>query len=644
MCGIAGIFAFNDIESTAAGVGRMERSLVHRGPDDGGTKLIVADQAHLGLACRRLAIQDLSLDGHQPMGDSATGNWIVFNGEIYNFLELRHELEQLGQHFDSHSDTEVILKAYSVWGIDTLTRLRGMFAFCIWDSGQRRLFLARDRLGVKPLYYAELPRRLVFGSEVRTILASGFIHPHLNRSACDGFLQLGAVQEPETLIEGVSALPAGHYGVYANGRLEISEYWSLRDSFDASTSVSREPWAQIRNLLEESVRLRMISDAPIGVFLSGGLDSAAVAALAAQHSTRPLKTVSIVFDEERYSEKPYIDATVRRYGCSHSELRLSPESLLEALPEALASMDQPTFDGINTYIVSREARSAGLTVALSGIGGDELFGGYPSFHRTATAKRIRTTVPAPVRRAAAFGLRLAYRDSDSARKAARWISSVDGDPSQPEQIARELFTPSDRAWLLPNNGVTRAQREHGRPLADNFNSVSFLELNHYLRNVLLRDTDGLSMAHGLEVREPFLDHKLLEHVAGLPGSIKNSKPGYKPLLQAAVKGDVPEEVLQHPKMGFTLPFAEWLKGPLHREVQDVLLDQTIGGEAADVLDATAVSHVWRRFDEGRANWVRPWALYVLKRWCDMWLASQTAEPSQARQSVDYRRTGEASSV
>lgn len=628
MCGIAGIFAFDDIESTAAAVGRMERSLVHRGPDDGGTKLIVADQAHLGLACRRLAIQDLSLDGHQPMGDSATGNRIVFNGEIYNFLELRRELEQLGQQFISHSDTEVILKAYSAWGIDTLTRLRGMFAFCIWDAARRCLILARDRLGVKPLYYAELPRRLVFGSEVRTILASGFIPSHLNRSACDGFLQLGAVQEPETLIEGVSALPAGHYGVYAEGRLELSEYWSLRNSFDASTPVSSEPAAQIRDLLEESVRLRMISDAPIGVFLSGGLDSAAVVALAAQYSTRPLKTVSIVFDEDRYSEKPYIDMTVRRYGCSHSELRLSASSLLEALPEALAAMDQPTFDGINTYIVSREARSAGLTVALSGIGGDELFGGYPSFHRLATANRIRRAVPAPLRVAAAFGLRLAYRDSDGARKAGRWISSVDGDHTKPEQIARELFTPSDRARLLRNSGMTTAQTEHGRPLADVFNSVSFLELSHYLRNVLLRDTDGLSMAHGLEVREPFLDHKLVEHVAGLPGSIKNSKRGYKPLLQAAVRGDVPSEVLQHPKMGFTLPFAEWLKGPLHGEVQGVLLDPGIGGEAADSLDATAVSQVWRRFDEGRANWVRPWALYVLKRWCEMWLTGPIPNLSQ----------------
>jgi asparagine synthase (glutamine-hydrolysing) len=553
------------------------------------------------------------------MRDLQTGNWIIFNGEVYNFQALQKELQQHGVSFRSGSDTEVVLKALAFWGPDGIRRFRGMFAFAFWDARTRQLILARDPMGVKPLYYVERPGTVLFASETRALLKSGMIAPRVSLQGLQSYLSLGAVQEPATILEGVLALPAGHYAIWTEEGLRLVKYWGIEDCFThpAPRALS---WGdavdEVRARLETAVRIRLISDAPIGTFLSGGLDSSTVTALAARASGTPVQTVSVVFDEEDYSEKRYVDLVSRRFRTKHTEVRLSQQDFLQLLPKAVLAMDQPTFDGVNTYVVSGQARLAGLTVALSGIGGDELFGGYRSFALVPRLRTLRRWLPPLLRQPAALLAGQLGHDSDQARKLAQWLSYGDDSHYGAEILSRQLFGPADRhrlaaadGHLSTGNGWAFSQR-----LRDDFNSVSLFELSCYLQNVLLRDTDVMSMAHGLEVREPLLDQDLVELVATLPGSLKRQGDLPKGLLAAAMRQDLPPEVVTRPKMGFTLPFAHWLKGPLRRTVEDSLRDPSVGGEVADLLDAPAVTAVWTRFLEGSASWVRPWSLYVLKQW------------------------------
>jgi asparagine synthase (glutamine-hydrolysing) len=416
-------------------------------------------------------------------------------------------------------------------------------------------------------------------------------------------------------VEGVRALPAGHLALVRDGRAALEPYWSLRSAFDlAPERLPDQPVAvRLRELLCESVRLRLVSDVPVAVFLSGGLDSSAVTALAAQQSSRRIRTFSVIFEEAGFSEHEYISRLVERYDCEHASICLTGADLRSALPEAVDAMDQPTFDGINTFVVAREARRAGLKVALSGVGGDELFGGYASFGRLPALRRLRRWVPAPARPALAWTAVTALPDTDRTRKLRRCLT---GDEPVPEVIVRELFSPEDRADLLPGV-VGRPQPWHDLlDGLDDFNRVSYYETHHYLRNVLLRDTDGMSMAHGLEVREPLLDHRLVEFATSLDGPTKRGRGSHlKPLLAAAVMDDLPAAITgRREKMGFVLPFARWLGRELRAEVEATLLDPRRGGAIADVLDPAAVAGVWRRFQRGEAAWVRPWALYVLKEW------------------------------
>jgi len=551
MCGIAGIWSREAPSDIRDAVRRMNKCQHHRGPDDAGVEDLAAGSGRLAIGCTRLAIQDLSPAGHMPMKDPASGSWITYNGEIYNFRELRVELEASGRRLHTGSDTEVILQAYAAWGTDALPRLRGMFALALWDQPAGRLILARDRLGVKPLYYTTHQGRLAFASEVRSLLLAGAARRELDLVGLRDYLALGAVQDPHTLLEDVRSLPAGHLAIWQEGELRLEEYWSLRDSFLAHrpAGTAAEEARQVRSLLEESVRLRMISDAPIGVFLSGGIDSGAVTALAARVSSQPVRTVSVVFREERYSEQDRIRRVAQRHATDHTELCLAPADLLRLLPEALAAMDQPTFDGVNTFVVSREARQAGLTVALSGVGGDELFGGYPSFARVPRLQQARRWLPRPARRPAAAAVRAGAGD-DRTWKLSRWLGAGDDLDGPAPLLTRELFSPPDRARLAQTlNGVSPRLPEAEAWLADldPFNQVSWYELTHYMRNVLLRDGDSLSMASSLEVREPLLDHRLVEHVVTLPGAVKLEGAPPKPLLRRAnIEPDQPKLVRAGP--------------------------------------------------------------------------------------------------
>jgi asparagine synthase (glutamine-hydrolysing) len=621
MCGIAGSLIKKESGTIEAALGRMAIALSHRGPDDAGVQLIpVCDEAYsLGFAHCRLSIIDLSPAGHQPMQDPDTGNWIVYNGEIYNFQDVRRELEEQGERFRSQTDTEVILKAYARYGLECLHRFRGMFAFGLWDVRRQRLFLARDRLGIKPLYYCQSPDRLLFASEVRALLASGLVSRQLALAGLDSYLTLGAVQDPLTMIEHVYALEAGHYGIWQDGEFIVHTYWKL------PTQVNEEwgHWPRrkivdhLRELLEESIRLRLISDVPLGAFLSGGVDSSAITSLMTRALPMPLRTVSIVFPERKFSEGQYMCRIAQRFKTQHTEVVLTAKDMLEILPEALAAMDQPTFDGINTYIVSKHTRQAGLTVALSGIGGDELFGGYPGFLWAPRLERLREWMPGPVRSAVGTVVQQALRHNDRGRKLGRWFQNRDLDGGV-YFLIRELFSPGDRRHLVPElNGdagqPTRAVLDESASL-DAWNRVSVLELSHYMRNVLLRDADNMSMAHALEVRLPLLDHRLVEFMLSLAGNVKVTGNQPKSLLVEAI-GDLPPEIVSRRKRGFILPFSRWLRDQLKDNVETVLLDASGTGALIEVFDRTTVHDIWKRFLNGKGVWVRPWALYVVRQWC-----------------------------
>src|SRR5271166_3612280 len=405
MCGIFGLISRNAPLPDGV-LERATQSLAHRGPDDGGT-VVLRDQQYdpveIGLGNCRLAILDLSPLGHQPMNDPASGNWIVYNGEIYNFREVRTKLEREGLCFRSGSDTEVILRAYAQWGEACLAEFRGMFAFAIWDAKRHLLFVARDPMGIKPLYYWQSDRYFMFSSEVRTLLQTSLVPRRIDPAGLLSYLALGSLCEPMTLLEGIASLAPGHWLTWKNGQATQTEYWSLtglgvvepdaepdaahgRDhACDATAKAKHE--VQVAELLDESVRMQMVSDVPVGVFLSGGIDSSALVAILSQNGIHP-STFSIVFREDDYSEAEYSRAIAQHFRTDHHEINVSQSNLFDAIAPAIHAMDLPTIDGVNTYFISEKTRDAGVKVALSGLGGDEVFAGYASFRAVPQMERF----------------------------------------------------------------------------------------------------------------------------------------------------------------------------------------------------------------------------------------------------------------
>jgi asparagine synthase (glutamine-hydrolysing) len=615
MCGIAGLVGDSSPDQTRAVLGVLAASMAHRGPDDEGIEVIAAGDRLVGLCSRRLAIQDCSPLGHQPMRSPATGSVLSFNGELYNVEELRADLAARGHHFRGSSDTEVVLRGFDEWGIDCLQRLRGMFALAVWDAPRQRLVLARDRLGIKPLYYHRgAGGLLAFASELRALLASGVVERRISREAVGSYLRLGAVQEPLTMVDEVRCLPAAHAATWENGELNIEPYWSLERAFEGSTPQPRDvAVSALRDTLEETVRLHLVSDVPLGVFLSGGIDSSALVGLVSAVADEPPKTVSVVFPQQRFSEAPYIRLVSERFGTEHTSIELDHSTVLAEVPKAVHALDQPSVDGINTFVVSGVARSAGLTVALAGLGGDELFGGYDTFHLVPLLNRIRRWTPAFASRAAGAALGRFAPRSDRNDKLGRWLRADEPDVSA-YALRRELFAPGVARALLPGLDGARPGLGDLRANENELNGLSRLELTVFMRNLLLRDSDVMSMAHSLEIRVPFLDHHVVEAAVAMSGRWKARGRTPKPLLVDAVADLLPPQVVHRKKMGFTLPFGDWLRGTLRERVESVLLDHDHGGQVAALLDQRAVDDIWKRFLADETQWHRPWALYVLKNW------------------------------
>jgi len=631
MCGIAGILVRKGRLAPEL-LERATNSLAHRGPDDSGTVILHEDlpvPTDIGLGNRRLAILDLSPLGHQPMRDPETGNWMVYNGEIYNFQEIRQELEKEGVTFRSHSDTEVLLKAYGRWGGSCLARMRGIFAFALWDARQHRLILGRDPMGIKPLYYYASDRHFLFASEIRTLLGTGLVPRQLDHAGLLNYLTFGSLYDPITLLEGVQNLRPGHFLEWENGEIREQMYWDLAPQPSAANggqALSRaQAEEELHALLDESVRMQMVSDVPVGVFLSGGIDSSSLAGILSRSGLQ-ISTFSIVFSEADYSEAEYSRAVAKKFGTDHHELLVSQQDALAAIPAALQAMDQPSIDGFNTFLVSQHTRAAGVKVALSGLGGDELFAGYSTFRTVPRMERFANWwrhVPMVARAPLAGIFSRLMPDTDKNRKLSE-LARANGHLLHPYFLSRMLFTPERCAALLRNpdpQASVRAEAGLAQNLRqtvgmDPINRVSYLESRCYMLNTLLRDSDVMSMAHGLEVRVPLIDHYLAKKLLAMPGAWKLDDRTPKPMLVGALKGALPDEIVYRHKLGFTLPFEHWLRGEMRAEVEGTLRRYE-SGPLASVINPQAVSQVWQGFLQGRASWSRPWSLYVLQRWCEL---------------------------
>ncbi len=624
MCGICGTFG----EPDRGIVERMASAMTHRGPDDSG--FFVDDTVALGF--RRLSIIDVA-GGHQPLENEDQTVQLIFNGEIYNHRDLRRDLESRGHRFRSGSDGEVIVHLYEERGTRAVDDLNGIFAFALWDQRAERLLLARDPHGVKPLYWTVQHDTFLFASELKAILASGRVARELEPEAVGQYLQYQAVPAPLSMVAGVHQLEPGRLLQHTARETTQRTYWTPpREDRHAVTSVD-EATEIVRDGLEAAVRRQMMSERPLGVFLSGGVDSSALVALASRHSARPLKTFSVGFvgpDEAVLSEWPWARIVAERYETDHHELVLTEDMFREALPHAVWAMDQPTSDGINSYWVSHAA-SEHVTVALSGTGGDELFLGYDRdahlLDHAATAGVLRSLPAGYVRRVVGWLDRLVDRDApmwdraERLRTAARTFACLDREFVSPHIIG--IFDESEArtavsADLLARNGgfapsASFLRTDVPADLARPGDWISRLEQRGYLSYVLLRDIDAMSMAHSLEVRVPFLDLEFAADVARVPWHMKYRNGTGKWILKHALRDLLPDEILFRRKMGFGLPYNTWMRRTLRDHILDVLSPLRVRRRGA--FDVNATETLVGRFYAGDDTvWRKVWTLFILESW------------------------------
>jgi asparagine synthase (glutamine-hydrolysing) len=594
----------------------MVGAMRHRGPDAEG----FWEEFPLAFAHRRLSIIDLSEGANQPMQDPSGRYVLLFNGELYNYRDLRAELEG-AYPFSTQSDTEVLLAALIRWGKAVLPRLNGIFAFALWDRQRQRLLLARDHLGIKPLYYVQEQGRLLFASEIRALIASGLVVPCLDRASLGEYLQYYSVHSPFTLLEGVRMLEAGHWMEISPGGESKKPFWSILPGGIREGISYEEARQGVFERLARAVDRQMISDVALGAFLSGGVDSSAIVAMMAEVSSRPVHTFSVIFQEKAYDESPFSAQIARKFGTEHHPLLLSPQDFLDQMPDALAAMDHPSGDAVNTYVVSRATRAAGFTVALSGLGGDELFGGYPVFRQYQRLRGFGAlyALPLPLRQVAAAALRLLPQDHRSERlRALLTAPSAAFEHLYP--LFRQIYSPAEIAqlggnWPLraPFEGLldlSELQRMERLPL---FSQVSAGEIAAYTQSVLLRDTDQMSMASSLEVRVPFFDFELVEYVLSLPDEHKQGQP-LKRLLIESLGERLPAEIYQRPKQGFDFPWEHWMRHELRPVCEQRLRSLAERG----LFDGAALLRRWQQFLSGdrRVSYMNIWLLTVLEHWLE----------------------------
>lgn len=617
MCGINGIYGPLKSEDGRARIAQMNAKLEHRGPDAEG----FYQSEMIALGHRRLSIIDLSEASNQPMTDLSGRYTIVFNGEIYNYRELRKTLA--GVEFKTNGDTEVLLLGFAKWGINFVKSCNGMFAFAIWDSEEEVLTLVRDRMGIKPLYYARTHSHLVFSSEIRALFSSDIIPRKLNTEVLGDYLRYKTVHGTNTIIDGVYMLPPGSAMTITDHDSKIETYWHL--ARDVQPEVARLTYddtvALVRKRMSEAVKRRLIADVPMGAFLSGGIDSSSLVALAAQEVDR-LKTFTVTFEDAEFDESVYARQIAEKYSTDHTELMLSPKALLDNLPAAIKAMDFPTGDGINTYMVSKLAKEAGITVVLSGLGGDEVFAGYDIFKRfySLRDKGWLMSFPKVFRRLAGDILEMArpgvasyktrqvltedYLDLENVYQYYREVASRD--------VINEFSKYGDKGvnsvYTLVKEGVGFGTPGYSLPI---LSKVSYAEIVTYLQSILLRDSDQMSMAHALELRVPFMDHELVSTVMSVSDKYKYPTTPKKLLVNAM--GDLlPAEIVNRPKMGFVFPWEGWMRN----ELKDFCGDHILALGKNDAFNGQALSKRWDDFLKGKpqVTWSRLWYLCILQAW------------------------------
>ena len=622
MCGISGAIGAlrpSDVERCEA----MSARLQHRGPDDNGTWTWRVGEGFGAVLChRRLSIIDLRHIAAEPMVSKATGTTLVFNGEIYNFQAIRAELEAGGAKFLTNGDTEVILHGYDRWGVDIFARLRGMFALVLVDPRNERVVLARDGYGIKPLYWARFAGAegrpaIAFASEGRALVEAGFAERRTSSDRVGQYLWNGFMPGPHTIWTDVQEVPRGSYAVldkqYSEPRFE--RFWNIGSSFRNGLVIDAE---EADRLIAEDVRLHLIADVPLAVFLSGGVDSTAVAAAAASQAGE-VHTISVAFTEADADERRFAAAAAKAIGTSHHVVELSASSILADIEDAVGALDQPSFDGINSWFVSREAVRLGFKVALSGAGGDELAGGYSSFRRVLRAHPLMK-MPGSGLAAGLAGAVL--RQLRPASKTGQ-LGQAFGALERMYQTQYALFSTDTLRGLLsdpPSAPTWGVDREREAMLAQEIASlpplqaVTALESEMFLGDRLLRDMDSVSMAHSLEVRVPFVDTVLSDRLAGLSDADRYLPIGQKQLLRRQSRAVLPENFFSRPKRGFEFPMDEWIRGPLRSMVEGRLLDANQC--AAMGLNAPAVAAIWQQFlsKPGAIYWTRPWAIFALLQW------------------------------
>ena len=609
MCGIAGIKTSKILpQLKKTGLENMLQFMFFRGPD---TQRYHHD-FDISLGHCRLKIIDLSSNADQPLKNEDGTVIVVCNGEIYNFQELRRKLEDCGHSFRSKSDSEVIVHGYEQWGVNVVKELSGMFAFAIWDRKNKRLFLARDRFGMKPLYYSYRQGSFLFASQVKAIVASGLLPKIINPEAIAAYLSIGGVADNMTMYADIYSLPPASYILLEDEQLFLNNYWRPSQAEGIKASDPQEVYSRVRFLLSESVKRHLVSDAPWGIFLSGGVDSASILSLAAKKINN-ITTISLVFRSKKFDEGLYSRLLAKRFSTNHLELIVTPQDALQALTSAIAAMDEPTFDGINTFLVSQAAKDVGLKVVISGLGGDELFGGYKSFRLIPSLivmRRLLEKAPSCLQNLLHCVLRNFIPSFPAKEKI---VELFDCKPEVVDIyfLLRTLFSERQRGLLLKKKPLYRVKGKEGYCFEDVFSQISWLELNHYMRDILLRDTDNMSMAHSLETRLPFLDHHLVEYVLALPTRYKLDKLN-KSLLVKSLGEDLPLEVVRRRKMGFVLPFEEWLRNELKEVLENTFQEKNQLFD--EYFDPLQVNKIWQMFLKGQIYWQRPWSIYVLKKW------------------------------
>lgn len=595
MCGVAGILSFSPPSHLLDCIGAMQGALQHRGPDDQGVYISADRQA--ALTHTRLSILDLTSAGHQPMTIDGKRYWITFNGEIYNFLNLRKKLEAQGESFISHTDTEVILRLYRQKGKDCVQDLQGMFAFAIWDDQQKTCFLARDPLGIKPLFYSQLGTQLIFASELKAILASQLISPQLNPTALYEYFSTGSVPEPLTLIRDIHQLSPGCCLEWRNGETHLSQYWQM--DFTPDNTIDELTANKIvREALMESIQSHFLSDVPVGIFLSGGIDSSAILALARQTQTTNISTYSIAFEESQFDEGSVARKTAQYFETDHHEEIITAASAKILFSQYLKSLDQPSVDGLNTFSVSKLASQDNKKVVLSGLGGDELFAGYRSFKTIPKMMRYRSQLKSldPLFKTAILGV--SSLTQNPKLKRLEDFFAVNASTTGAYQSMRGIFAQREAELLVrlycPDfnklNKPNFIQIVPPPKFPSIGDEVSYLEISRYMRNQLLRDSDVMSMRFGLELRVPFVDKKFLETLLKIPSKYRLSLD--KKILIESIP-EIPKWVINRPKQGFSFPFQQWLN-------EDWLEDFFHFKEIPKQISLTI--------------WYRKWLIIVLNYW------------------------------